>query len=273
MPPTVDVNAIISRAESLCRRVAPLDLADTPLYILRQTQLPDALGGKAICDGFTAPLLDLYLQAMIGPAWRGRGACLVVNDTVITERSRDDLREAVELLQRRRQLRQQYDRLPELTAERAEVERQIMAADVVLEAAEKEHDRVVEPLHFRLEQVRSSSSEGEKAKQELGSTCTDPDLPDKLADVQLRLRKRNEDASDLRRQIESLQKLAEDDRSEAARLKVIVDGDRQARAHLNRAKQHERKAAECEATLVKVNRSIADLQREEASIREQMLVP
>lgn len=76
----VDIDALVARAECLCRAVAPLDLADVPLYIVPQSRLPDHLGGKAVCDGFTSPRLDLYLQEVIGPAWRGRGPCMVVND-------------------------------------------------------------------------------------------------------------------------------------------------------------------------------------------------
>jgi hypothetical protein len=37
--------------------------------------------------------------------------------------------------------------------------------------------------------------------------------------------------------------------------------------------QHDSKAAECESTLVKINKAIADLQREEVAIRDQMLKP
>lgn len=76
----IDIDAICARAERLCRRVAPLDLGDGPLYIIAQSRLPDNLGGKSICDGFTAPNLDIYIRDEIGPAWRGRGPCMVVND-------------------------------------------------------------------------------------------------------------------------------------------------------------------------------------------------
>jgi hypothetical protein len=81
----VNIDAIFSRAESLCRQVAPLDLVDTPLYILPQSRLPDYLGGKSICEGYTAMSLDLHLKAFIGSAWRGRGACMVINDTCFSD--------------------------------------------------------------------------------------------------------------------------------------------------------------------------------------------
>jgi len=92
----IAIDAAFRRAESLCRTVAPLDLGDVPLYIVPQSRLPDELGGKSVCDGFTAPCLDLYLQDVIGPAWRGRGPGMVVNDTDFSERmDADDLESAV----------------------------------------------------------------------------------------------------------------------------------------------------------------------------------
>jgi hypothetical protein len=75
------IDAFCAKAEALCRRIAPLDLGDAPLYIVPQSRVPANLGGKSVCDGFTAPSLDLYLKDVIGPGWRGRGGCIVVNDT------------------------------------------------------------------------------------------------------------------------------------------------------------------------------------------------
>lgn len=75
------IDSLIVRAEHLCRAIATLDLAGWPLYIVPQSRLPDELGGKAVCDGFTCPRLDLYLREVIGPAWQGRGPCMVIGDT------------------------------------------------------------------------------------------------------------------------------------------------------------------------------------------------
>ena len=65
----IDIDSLCAQAEALCCRIAPKDLGDTPLYIVPQSRLPDHLGGKSICDGFTTPSLDLYLKAVIGPAF------------------------------------------------------------------------------------------------------------------------------------------------------------------------------------------------------------
>jgi hypothetical protein len=77
-----DIDALCSRAEALCRQIAPKDLAGAAIYVLPQSRLPDHLGGKSIYEGLTSPSLDLYLKDVIGPAWRGRGPCLLVNDTI-----------------------------------------------------------------------------------------------------------------------------------------------------------------------------------------------
>jgi hypothetical protein len=76
----VDIDALCAHAESLCRRIAPLDLGDVPLYIVPQSRLPVGRFGKSQCDGYTTGSLDLYCQRTIGSAWRGRGACMVIND-------------------------------------------------------------------------------------------------------------------------------------------------------------------------------------------------
>jgi hypothetical protein len=85
------IDALIARAESLCRQVAPCDLGDAPLYILPQTGVPANCGGRSTADGFTAPSLDLYLRDVIGPAWRGRGPCMVVNDIDLSDGQPDPI--------------------------------------------------------------------------------------------------------------------------------------------------------------------------------------
>jgi exonuclease VII small subunit len=189
------------------------------------------------------------------------------------EKSPDDLQKAVELLQQRRQWRQCYDELPRLVAERKEIEKQIEVANAALEAAEREFDRAINPLLFRRQQINESQSECDKAQKGLWETCTDATVLDKLADVQSQLETVWQESRDLRNRVESLRKLATSDRDEAGRQKMIVGGDREAKAYIERAKQHDRKIAEYEATLTKADKIVADLERQKAGIREQMLVP
>ena len=79
------------RAESLCRRIAPLDLAGLPLYIVPLSRIKSILGGPSVCDGFTSPSLDLYLRNDIGSSWRGRGPCMVINDLQFGDEELEDI--------------------------------------------------------------------------------------------------------------------------------------------------------------------------------------
>ena len=188
-------------------------------------------------------------------------------------KSLDDLQKAVELLQRRREMRKKWDAVPGLMAQRQKLQQQIDKANRELEAAERKHYAIVNPIISELDQLKEATYEGEKAKQELWATCTAPTLLDNMADVQMRLEKRRQEASDLRSQIDNLRDWAKHDRAQAASQKMIIDGDRQVEAYLDRAKEHESKAAEYQATLTKTNKIVSNLEREESAIREQMLVP
>jgi hypothetical protein len=97
----------------------------------------------------------------------------------------------------------------------------------------------------------------------------------RLADAKMRLSKRHEEADDQRQEIANLRAWAKSERAAAQQQKMIIDGDgdAQVKVHLARAKEHDRKAAEREASLVKTNKIVAELEREEAAIREQTLVP
>ena len=81
MNPTTD--DLCRRGEQLGAMLAPAELADVPMYVVPQSRLPFDLGGDSVCHGFTTGSLDLHLQDVIGRDWRGRGACVVVNDVAL----------------------------------------------------------------------------------------------------------------------------------------------------------------------------------------------
>jgi hypothetical protein len=70
---------IIQRAERLCYAVAGRDLGDTPLYVVRQSTLPDGQFARQHHYAITTPSLDLYLREYIRD-YRGRGPCMLLND-------------------------------------------------------------------------------------------------------------------------------------------------------------------------------------------------
>jgi hypothetical protein len=85
---TADLCAV---TEATCRVIASRDLGDTPVYIVPQSRLQADLAGPSRCEGYTTGSLDLYCREAIGAEWRGRGACMVINDTDIGSMDPDDI--------------------------------------------------------------------------------------------------------------------------------------------------------------------------------------
>ena len=77
-------NEIIQRAERLCYAVAGRDLGDTPLYLVRQSTLPNGQFAGQHHYAITTPSLDLYLREHIRD-YRGRGPCMLLNDLGMAE--------------------------------------------------------------------------------------------------------------------------------------------------------------------------------------------
>ena len=188
-------------------------------------------------------------------------------------KSLDDLRQAVEQLQHRRQLRENWDRLPGVAAEREDIEKQLAAAQEALDDAEQRHAETTNPLIARLNQIRDAMMAADAAKRELANTCTDPALLAEVAAVVAKLTAAYREATQCRDAARAERDRAKAQHIAAERAKAIWRGDEQVKDYLARAKEHERKAAEFEGGLAKVDKQIAALEREEAAIREQMLVP
>ena len=77
-------NEINQRAERLCYAIAGRDLGDTPLYLVRQSSLPNGHFAGEHHYAFTTPSLDIYLRDYI-PGYRGRGPCMLLNDLAMAE--------------------------------------------------------------------------------------------------------------------------------------------------------------------------------------------
>jgi len=195
-------------------------------------------------------------------------------DAILHEagKSLDDLRQAVEQLQHRRQLQEQCKQLPALVAERKQVEAKIDAANKALDEADAHHTDVTVPLHARLREIRDEMWAAESAKNELWQSCDDPGLNAQMADVQANLTAARQDVANLRSQIDDWKGQVRSDRAVAERARAILNGEKQVEEALDRAKQHERKVAECEAALAKAEKVVAGLERQEAAVRERMIV-
>lgn len=102
-------------------------------------------------------------------------------------KSLDDLRADVEHYQRRMALKAAVAAIPNLDAERRDIDKQIAEADRLLEAAEKRHDETTFPLYERRRAVTEALSEGSRAVTELVLTCNDPDLRRQWDEIQAEL--------------------------------------------------------------------------------------
>jgi chromosome segregation ATPase len=187
-------------------------------------------------------------------------------------KSLDDLRQAVEQLQHRRQLKDQCKQLPALAAERKDVEAKIDAANKALDEADTHHTDVTVPLNARLQEIRDQQWAAEAAKQELWSTCSDPVLKAKHAEAEKALADAHQNLANLRMQIDDWKAQVRSDRAVAERAKNILNGEKQVEEALSRARQHERKLAECETQLAKAEKAVTGLERQEAAVREQMVL-
>jgi hypothetical protein len=80
----INIDELCSKAEALCRQIAPRDLDGVPLYIVPLSKVPAGLSGISQFDGYTSISLDLYMKGVIGPAWKGRGPCMCIHDILPT---------------------------------------------------------------------------------------------------------------------------------------------------------------------------------------------
>ncbi len=188
-------------------------------------------------------------------------------------KSLDDLRKAVELLQKRRALRETLDRVPALQAERQEIERQLNAAYIALEEAEEKHAEVTHPLRCRLDKLMDELRDTDRAKNELDRTCTDQTVLSELKALSEEIDARRQDASRHRDAAKAARDRANLERNDAERAKSIWRGEDQVKEHLERAKEFDRQVTEPEAEALKIEKHIATLARKDAAIRERKLVP
>ncbi len=90
-----DFATLVNRAGQLCRAIASRDLVGHELYIIRQSEIAAEYGTAEGCEAYTSPCLDLYLREFVGPRWRGRGPCLVLNDLALADVHPEDLEAVV----------------------------------------------------------------------------------------------------------------------------------------------------------------------------------
>lgn len=192
-------------------------------------------------------------------------------DTVLADsgRSIDDLRTAVEALAERRQLRATVDRLPELLAQRKEIERQIAEADKAFEEADALHTETLAPLSAQFDQIKHEMFEAESAKRELERGCDNEQLKAELAEIYAMRDDLGVQRSKIEQQASDLRAAA---RSNRNRLQLTQLRDEKAEL-AERADDLEKRARQCDADAAKLKRKIADADRKADEVRIRMLDP
>lgn len=198
-----------------------------------------------------------------------------------SSKSLDDLRTAVELLTKRRELRRAVDQQPKLQMEREQIDKQIQRADAELTAAEQRHQETTYPLLCRRDEIRDAMMEADRAKRELERTCADEDLLAELASVGTTLANLRNQVGELERSITAHRQRAADLRAAAHELlnprEVSTRDESAARTQAtdlrSRANHHETQIPNIERQLDCVRDQIAASEQSEATLRNRLLVP
>jgi len=125
-------------------------------------------------------------------------------DAVLQEagKSLDDLRAAVEQLQKRKAMKAQLDTMPNLEAERADLETKIGKATEILNASEANYAEMVNPLRWRVEVIKGDLQEMWSLPRQLVESCPYPEMVERAQQIDRQKREVHEEATALRRQIE-----------------------------------------------------------------------
>ena len=192
-------------------------------------------------------------------------------DAVLLESGQtlDDLKAAVELLQNRMESKTKLDTVPKLEAEKAELEAKIGKAPEILSAAETKFNESVNTLRWRLDDIKSELMQMWSLPQELVETCPYTELVEQAAEVTRLKREANEEATALRRRIEEHLMAVREYESQAE--KTI--NKQFEKEYLERAKHRNAQMTEAQAKLKQTLKRIEKLDKQDAAIREQMMVP
>jgi len=194
---------------------------------------------------------------------------LVEETLAASGKSLDDLQAAVQLLERRRALRKQFDQGPAFAKERAELEKKFITADQAFEQAERRHEATVAPLVARMSQVVAGQRQSEGAREQLIDSCADHELSAALAQSTAQLRALTERRAELRQRFRDGRDWAASCRSEIPHAR----SEAHAAELRERAARHAHDANACEHELAECEAAIEDAEARERAIREQMLEP
>jgi len=124
-------------------------------------------------------------------------------------KSPEQLREDVELYDRRRKLRQQVDEAERLDAKRPQLEKAIEEADKVLAEAKAEHERATAPFCSQLFDIKKAMKNADNVRRELADTCEEDVLLRQIDEANTEVRNAKRRRFDLSQKIKELHELSE----------------------------------------------------------------
>ena len=186
---------------------------------------------------------------------------LLANDKTV-----DDLQADIKLFLERRELRKQYEALPELRQRKTEAERQVADADRELEAAEQRHAEQTAPFYRQLYDINRAIQAGNAAMRRLYETCNDDELLAELERHREAARVEHERQRMLNAEIRDLQVRAESLREESSRTNLRSRKDEL----LAEAKSLDAEGRKRERDLSRVQKQVAKLQQLETDLIERM---
>jgi chromosome segregation ATPase len=161
------------------------------------------------------------------------------------------------------------DGVQEFEEERKRIEGAIAEADRIFNDASARHDATVDPLDIRLKQIKTLTSEADLARQELYSTCPNADLVSRLEEIARPLDQAKRRLGSAETQGCNLRNQAKAERADAE----LCVREPNAEAHVKGAENCDAQARELERELRGLRRQVVDLERQDAEIRERLLVP
>lgn len=189
-----------------------------------------------------------------------------------------DLQSAAGIIRERKRLWQVY--LDGRAGEKksAEVQAAISKADKELEAAEKRHEEVTNPLQAELERIRQAQTSAGEAQRQLVRSCPYPALRVEADELTRRLEKLHQQASALRTQFRDASAAAESDTQQAQherQNRALTTGGvtDPAAVWRERAARQRKRAEEAQTALPDVEKEIATEEKQQRALHAQMLEP
>lgn len=204
----------------------------------------------ALCDG-SKPTIE-EIEAVAG----------AVGKTI------DALTADAELVERRRAFGAKVAAVPELTAERASTNAKIGEAVRAFEAAQKEHEKRLEPLTGRIAQIDFALQDAESARQQLRRGCPYGHVAERHATLKTKRNDAHEEFLRLERRVDDLQR----DTRVSEVHSSIGEGDAFSQAAETRASA-EQKLITLRPALAEKKRKLESLEAELAEAEAELLTP